>query len=659
MDIEKLARKLEPLMPEKVEHWFRVRDSADAEVRSLLEKEIVGLAHKLLGNFRKKVLLSLPTEKKAKGSIHLGTIIYEAEKWSCGLSQAELLQNMAVFGRSGAGKTNAALHIFKQLVDKRIPVLFLDWKRTARHLIPNLSRRVRIYTPGRKLSPFPFNPFIVPPGLEASVYVNQLVDVLAEAYTLGDGSRSVLQKAISRCYIQGNHAPHVVEILEQLEKMPGTGRAGGWKISARRALESLEFADLTTTDRAAQEEFAQALLNDVTIVELDSLAQGTKKFLIPMMCLWLYYVRLASPTREQLKLVVFVEEAHHVLYKQEQRAKESVMNMLLRQCREIGIGIIVIDQHPHLISSAALGNTYTTLCMNQKDPSDINKAAGLSLVEEPEKMWFSMLPVGQAIVKLQDRWRRPFLVQMPLVPVRKGLVTDGLLERFVKGSLTARGLRQAVDRKFGRMPHSLTDIVLNQDALSFVDDVLKYRDDSVRERYVRLEFSVDKGTRLKRQLVENGVLEEQEVKTGRTRKVLLRVTPAARTRLGLTTSLGRGSLTHEYWKRFHAGVLKEQGYDVELEAPRGNQNGRVDVLARKGTESIAVEVETGKSDVVWNVKQNLLARISKICVVATDESALRRVEKQLAKARLLIPSRVELVLGNGLGGLGLSRKVYK
>ncbi len=33
-----------------------------------------------------------------------------------GISQAELLRNMGVFGMSGSGKTNTACHIFKQLV---------------------------------------------------------------------------------------------------------------------------------------------------------------------------------------------------------------------------------------------------------------------------------------------------------------------------------------------------------------------------------------------------------------------------------------------------------------------------------------------------------------------------------------------------------------
>ena len=81
------------------------------------------------------------------------------------------------------------------------------------------------------------------------------------------------------------------------------------------------------------------------IVELNGLNAGAKKFLIPILCLWLYHVKLASPEREQLQLAVFVEEAHHVFYRQEHRARETTMNMLLRQCREVGIGITWLLDH--------------------------------------------------------------------------------------------------------------------------------------------------------------------------------------------------------------------------------------------------------------------------------------------------------------------------
>lgn len=73
--------------------------------------------------------------------------------------------------------------------------------------------------------------------------------------------------------------------------------------------------------------------------------------------------------------------------------------------------------------------------------------------------------------------------------------------------------------------------------------------------------------------------------------------------------------------------------------------GRVDALARRGTDSFAVEVETGKSGVVGNVRKDLRAGFHKVLVVATDEAALKKVEPKLARAGLIIPGRVEIVLG--------------
>ena len=311
MDVERLARKLKPLRPKEVGHWLRARDLADPKLRALIDRQIIHTAHEVLGDFRQKILLSLPPATVAKGPFRLGTVLYEKEKWPAGLSADELLQGTAIFGRSGAGKTNAVFHIMRQLVDRRVPFLFLDWKRTARHLIPEMRSKINIYTPGRSLSRFPFNPFIPPPGLEAGVYINQVVDVLADAYTLGDGARSILQKAITSC-MTGRRTPTIPEVLKAVDEIPGQERVRGWKISATRALESLAFANVAGGD--SQEKLVRTLLDQSTIIELDALSQSSKKFLIPLICLWLYSVRLAARQREHLSLVIIVEEAHHVLY---------------------------------------------------------------------------------------------------------------------------------------------------------------------------------------------------------------------------------------------------------------------------------------------------------------------------------------------------------
>ena len=107
-------------------------------------------------------------------------------------------------------------------------------------------------------------------------------------------------------------------------------------------------------------------------------------------------------------------------------------------------------------------------------------------------------------------------------------------------------------------------------------------------------------------------------------------------------NLQHGSIAHEYWKRYYADIYRENGYHVELEAPR--QGGRVDVLARKGGESVAIEVETGMSDLVGNVRRCLRSKFSKVLVVATDDASMAKVERALAEAGLLIPRRVLVAL---------------
>ena len=253
MDTNSLLQKLEPLIPDKVRNWRRTRDTADPETNSLIDRAIAEAAYQLLGDFREKILLSLPPENRSKGAINLGTVVYDKPRWPFGISPGELLQNLAIFGRSGAGKTNVVFHLIQQLSDRNIPWLFWDWKRTARHLIPGIKGRVKVLTPGRSLSSLSFNPFIVPPGMEANVYITQLVDIMASAFTLGDGARSVLQKAIAGCYGHGAEAPTIDEIKTELGKLPDNSRSTRWKISATRALDSIAFAHVAGTTRSSQE----------------------------------------------------------------------------------------------------------------------------------------------------------------------------------------------------------------------------------------------------------------------------------------------------------------------------------------------------------------------------------------------------------------------
>lgn len=583
-----------------------------------------------------------------KGSINLGTIVYSGDRGPAGITPGEVLQNVCILGRSGAGKTNTVFRLVLQLADLGIPWLFIDVKRTARHLIPLLPRPPTVWTPGRDLLPCAFNPFTPPPGLPPKVYAGQVGDLLADAYTLGDGAISILQSALVGCYERGNLAPTAHELLAAVTALPDKGRAGGWILSVRRALESLSLASIAGPSGSDQRALVRDLLEHGAIVEFDALSASARQFFVPALCLWAYGERLADPEREKLRLVLVLEEASHFLHRAPGRARETVMEMLLRQCREIGIGVIVVSQHPHLLSSAALGNTFTTICHNLKDVPDVNRAAAVLGLDEADKGCLRRLPVGHAVVRLQDRYRRPFLVRVPPVPVRKGSVTDGVLVGLLRGSGGGKGGDSAASARetphragFGHVP--VPDAPLSGESLVFLGEVLAHPDEGVKARYRRLGLSGYKGNRMKRTLVREGWIEAQVVAVGNTRMVLLRPTPMARGALGLDAKEPeRESIAHAYWKRWYASMLERRGFEVHIEAARNG--GHADITATKDGQRIAVEIETGKSDVVANVRLGLQAHFSLIVVAVTERSQLDRIEQTLARAGLLIPRRVEMCM---------------
>jgi len=83
----------------------------------------------------------------------------------------------------------------------------------------------------------------------------------------------------------------------------------------------------------------------------------------------------------------------------------------------------------------------------------------------------------------------------------------------------------------------------------------------------------------------------------------------------------RESLEHMFWISSAKKHFEKQGYDVLCEHPvKGN--GAVDILATKPGQRIAVEIETGKSDVKINLKKVRKPGFDRIVLLATSPAAV-------------------------------------
>lgn len=631
MDIEAIAEKLEPLVPE-ARRWLLLRQNP--EMRAIMERKIFNTAQKVFGDLRKP-LLSLPPESLCKGDVHLGRVVYEKEKWEFFLRLGEINRHVLIAGSSGFGKTNAAFHVLLQLESLGIPFLFVDWKRTARHLLPRFKKRVQVYTVGRDVSPLAFNPFSVPPGASESVYMGRMLDTLSDAFTLGDASRMVLQKAISACYLSGNASPTPSQVLGEVDRLEVENPA--WKASAVKVLNTLQYASLWKGQMEIN-------LQGSTILEVDGLSESGKLFMVPCLLQWIYALKMQEEEREQLSLVVVLDEAHHFFYGE--RKGDNPMEIFMKECRELGIGLILIDQNPSLISRVATGNAYAKIFFNLSDASDISKAVQLSLLQGEEWKHFSQLPIGTAICKLSDRWRKAVLIRFEDLKIDKGMVSDSVLEEYLKSESPLMGFKPVLKNNRKRI---WTSYPLKEESFDLLLDVIRNEHDDVTTRYKRLMINSEKGTKLKNDLLDSGILEGEFVRMGIGRKLLLRLSVIGKEILEIPDlQLTRESLAHSYWKSFYKKRFEDAGWRVESEVSRGLKiPGRVDLICSLGGKSVQIEIETGKSDFLSNLKNNLRTEVSQICIIATSKWAYEKIERKLSEEGLLIP-QIMLVLRDGL-----------
>ena len=215
------------------------------------------------------------------------------------------------------------------------------------------------------------------------------------------------------------------------EKIPPRER--NWLATALRPLESLCFRE-TGSIFDVEEGFRPSdffSTNTITVLELDSLSTDDKTFFIEIILQWIRDWLIASGKREKLVGVIILEEAHHILNREKSKKfGETVMDLVFREVRELGIGIVYADQHPSLVSYPALGNTSTHVYMNlgldTKYSSDVDDAAEMLGLSDEEKIHIRKLPVGYGIMMVRNSsFTNPFMVKFPLLPLEKGKISDG------------------------------------------------------------------------------------------------------------------------------------------------------------------------------------------------------------------------------------------
>ena len=530
IDVSDEIRRLTPILgKEKATRLETAYLLADEETRKKILEMIDALKAAVFSDedLKTSVLMEPPTEDLVKeGEIELGMVLYGKKKlYPLKIKRETLLTHMGIFGSSGYGKTNLAQWLTINLAKLNIPVIIFDFsKRNYRDLltIPELKEKIQIFTVGRNVSPFRFNPLRPPDGVEITQWAKEFSEVFDHAYWMMGGGRHIILKALGYLYENFKPWPKISDLKEWLNKYRlsiSSSRERNWVATAERPLESLCFRELGLVFECEEGILPSEFLKEgrITILELDALSTNDKTFFIEIMLQWLRDYLLVSNVREVLRGVIILEEAHHVLNREKSRilGTETVIDLIFREVRELGMGIVYIDQHPSLISYPALGNTSTHIYMNlgldTKHTSDILDASNmLGLKYEEEGNYLRRLPIGHAFILMRNlAFPNPFLVEFPLVGIKKGSITDEMIKEFMQTKVLEeikRLRKEEVKTKTKEVKTTEEEIPLDQQNLRIIEALGKAEGSASSEIYNKLRMSGSTFKKRAQDLIDFGLI---------------------------------------------------------------------------------------------------------------------------------------------------------
>ena len=436
---EALCKKLKPILGAQADMLWHMYLAEDDQNKKKFAQDIEIIAEKYLKRQpleNEQILLEPPNEKDSKGTFLLGDIIYNKRKLhSLHLNPEDFLKQIGIFAITGEGKTNLAYLLAIQLLESNTPFMVIDWKRSWRNLLSLKSehpelKNVQVLTIGRDTLPFLWNAFREPPGTDKNFWVGAISDALERSHLSGPGVAYYFNKIYSKLFkgLPEDFYPNFFDGMREIKNIKTFGREANWKQTAQRIFQSFTLGKASNVFNSRNPIRLEDLLDKPVILELDlEMPKPLRMFFSEIILRWIHLYRLSHGENDNLKHVLFLEEAHNLFASTSFKRDNTSIESLYREIRGFGQGIVSITQHPSLLPIELLGNCHTQIYLGLQHADDIKTARKSLFLDYENDNYLNLLNIGECIVKIKNRID-PCLVKTPLVPVKKDLITDDWLK---------------------------------------------------------------------------------------------------------------------------------------------------------------------------------------------------------------------------------------
>jgi hypothetical protein len=466
LTVEEICNKLRPVFGKKIDEiYFQYTVADGREEREEITHILNALYQKNLNKLLDTgVLLEPPRKEQLGGTYNLATVSYASKKlFPFTLREQDWPRHVCVTGMSGSGKTTFAFKIIEALNKHRKPYLIFDWKKSFRPLSVE-DKSILTFTVGddKVSNLFKTNINQPPKGVAPKEWINVLSDLLTESFSASFGVHKVILETLdeafkewgiyngSENYPTWNHIKWRLE--EKMEKLKG--REAGWLESALRVATVMTFGEFgkTVNYKGENSISVEDLLDKKVVMELNSLGSIEKTFFCEFILTYIFKLKKARQNQAShgFDHAILVDEAHNIFIKKQTNFNsESTTDMIYREMREYGTALICLDQHISKISDTVKGNSACHVAFQQQLPQDIQEISDIMQLRE-KRHYFSQLSVGNAIVKLAERYTLPFLIEVPYVEMRNRDVTNEEIKARMQTMILGQDYLNKVDPKFNK-----------------------------------------------------------------------------------------------------------------------------------------------------------------------------------------------------------------
>ncbi len=414
-ELQKICRKLYPVIGGRaVALWNSYLISGNSQLQQETEALIRMFAARYLpspisGN---SILLNLPKTPLHRNGIFLGNILYDGRVRSqLYLTEENLRKHVGIFSITGSGKTNTAQLVALGLLRKHIPFLVVDWKRSYRSLKAHKEGGdVKVYSIGRMGdNRIDWNPLRPPPGIPIQTWISIVAETLESSHVAGQGVADVFVDLFDTLLERSGfyekktcEIPNFHEAKNELERTRYSGRRSLWRDSCLRILRTFTFGPSAESFNSKKPVKIEELLRQSVIIEMDQeLPKPLRIFFNQLIIRWVHLHRLSQGETDALRHVLILEEVHNIFQKQSfDRSSADNLEVLVREIRSFGEGLVFITQHPSLLPIHILGNSNTLIFLNLQHEDDVNAARKSLFLSHEESMYLGQLQVGEGIVKI-------------------------------------------------------------------------------------------------------------------------------------------------------------------------------------------------------------------------------------------------------------------